>query len=314
MHAERREPFRVAVLGASGLLGREVLGELSRNPRFAVIGTSFTRANAGLVSLDVTDPRAIDAFFDAYQPHAVVLAAAERRPDVVERAPERAHALNVGAVESVARVALERGVWMLSMSTDYVFDGTAAPYRPDAQPNPLNAYGRGKLEGERALAAITDQACVLRVPLLYGPLETIDESAATSFIPALRSANAQRPAVIDDWAIRYPTLTSDVAVVIRQLLERAMAGTPVSGVHHWSGDEAMTKYDIALALAGRLGLDTAYIVAQSTPTDATPRPYDCHLDATSLEALGIGQRTPFSVGLDRVLGLLEPSFEAGIKA
>ncbi|HTJ95710.1 MAG TPA: SDR family oxidoreductase [Pararobbsia sp.] len=293
------------MLGASGLLGREIFAELARVTAFDVTGTAFTRSAAGLVPLDLTDPAAIARFFEAYQPHAVVLAAAERRPDVCEKAPERAHALNVGAVETVARAAVEHGSWMLSISTDYVFDGSTAPYRPDARPNPLNAYGRGKLEGERALASITRQACVLRLPLLYGPLETIDESAATSFIPALRSATAERPAIIDAWAIRYPTLTTDVAVVIRQLVERAADGVPVAGIHHWSGDEAMTKHDIALALAARLRLDPTHIIAQSAPVDATPRPYDCHLDSTSLEALGIGQRTPFAAGIERVLEQLQ---------
>ncbi|CAM2143487.1 dTDP-4-dehydrorhamnose reductase [Pararobbsia alpina] len=293
--------LRVAVLGASGLLGREVFTELAQDGRFDVTGTAFSRTRAGLVSLDLTDADAVEQFFDAYRPDAVVLAAAERRPDVCEKTPERAHALNVGAVGTVARIARRHGSWMLSISTDYVFDGSAAPYRPDAQPNPLNAYGRGKLEGEHALASLNPDACVLRLPLLYGPLEAIDESAATSFIPALRAASAAQPAVIDDWAIRYPTLTTDVAVVIRQLLERVIDGMPVRGIHHWSGGEAMTKYDIALALASRLSLDPTHIIAQSTPADATPRPYDCHLDSASLELHGIGQRTPFAIGLERVL-------------
>jgi len=57
-----------------------------------------------------------------------------------------------------------------------------------------------------------------------------------------------------------------------------------------------------LKLAERLAIDASWIVAQQTPTDSTPRPYDCHLDSASLEALGIGRRTPFEQGLDFVLG------------
>lgn len=302
--AVRHAPFRVAVLGASGLLGRAVMAELGRDAGLEVIGTAFTRAGTGLVPLDLTDATAVASFFDTWRPDAVVLTAAERRPDVCEQHPERAHALNVGAVQTVAHAARARGCWMVSMSTDYVFDGAQAPYYPDGIPNPLNAYGQGKLDGERALTSITDQACVLRLPLLYGPLEAIGESAATSFIPALQSASAERPAVIDDWAIRYPTFTPDVAVVIRQLVERAANAEPVTGIHHWSGDEAMTKYDIACRLAERLGIDPTHIHAQSTPADATPRPYDCHLDSSSLEAIGIGRRTPFAAGLDQVLDAL----------
>ena len=296
--------LRVAVIGATGLLGRPVYEALAQDPRYIVTGTAFTRARAGLVTLDVTNAGAVETFFASYRPQAVILTAAERRPDVCEQDPVAAHALNVGAVEIVARLAQAQQAWMLSISTDYVFDGSAAPYRPDSMPHPLNAYGRGKLEGERALAGALDHACVLRLPLLYGPLTDTGESAATSFLPALERATSAQPAVIDDWAIRYPTYTPDVADVIAQLVERVAHAKPVVGIHHWSGDEAMTKYDIALALAERLGIDSECIRAQSSPADATPRPYDCHLDSASLVSLGIGKRTPFATGLDTVLARL----------
>jgi dTDP-4-dehydrorhamnose reductase len=297
-----RAPLRVAVLGASGLLGRAVSTELAAHDGFALIRTAMRRAGQGVHPLDLTDTRALARFFDEHRPEAVVLAAAEKRPDICEREPARARALNVTAVDAVAREAQRHRCRVLAISTDYVFDGRAAPYLPDAMPHPLNAYGQSKLDGERALWAVTREACVLRLPLLYGPVEALAESAVTSLIPALQLAQAQRPAVMDDWAIRYPTFTPDIAVVIRQILERDAAGKPVDGTHHWSGDEPMTKYAIALKLAEQLDIDPSLIVAQSMPTDSTPRPYDCHLDSGSLEALGIGRRTPFAQGLELVLG------------
>ena len=297
-----RTPWRVAVLGASGLLGRAIAAELAASAGFEVVRTAMSRAGEGLHRLDLTDTLSIERFFDTHRPRTVVLAAAEKRPDICEHEPARARALNVAAVEAVAHAARRHECRVLAISTDYVFDGRDAPYLPDATPHPLNAYGQSKLDGEQALWSVTGDACVLRLPLLYGPLETVGESAVTNFIPSLQTASARRPAVIDDWAIRYPTFTPDIAVVIRQILERDTAGEPVDGTHHWSGDEPMTKYAIALKLAERLGLDASLIVAQSTPADSTPRPYDCHLDSGSLEALGIGRRTPFDQGLDFVLG------------
>jgi dTDP-4-dehydrorhamnose reductase len=297
-----RTPWRVAVLGASGLLGRAIAAELAASAGFEVVRTAMSRAGEGLHRLDLTDTLSIERFFDTHRPRTVVLAAAEKRPDICEHEPARAQALNVTAVEAVAHAARRHDCRVLAISTDYVFDGRDAPYRPDAAPHPLNAYGQSKLDGEQALWSVTRDACVLRLPLLYGPLETLSESAVTSFIPSLRAASAQRPAIIDDWAIRYPTFTPDIAMVIRQILERDTAGQPVDGTHHWSGDEPMTKYAIALKLAERLDLNASSIVPQSTPTDSTPRPYDCHLDSRSLEVLGIGRRTPFEQGLDFVLG------------
>jgi dTDP-4-dehydrorhamnose reductase len=105
---------------------------------------------------------------------------------------------------------------------------------------------------------------------------------------------------MDAWAIRYPTFTPDVAFVIRQMLERHSVGEAIRGIVQWSGDEPMTKYEIAIRLAEALQLE-ARLTPQHTPTDATPRPHNCHLDSDRLEALGISRRTPFDTAIRQVL-------------
>ncbi|WP_027803068.1 dTDP-4-dehydrorhamnose reductase family protein [Paraburkholderia dilworthii] len=294
--------FKVAVIGASGLLGRAIVDELAAQPAWQVVGTAFSRPGPNTVALDVRDPREIEQFVEREAPDALVVAAAERRPDVCERQPELARALNVDAVRAIAAAAHRRGAWTLSISTDYVFDGTHPPYRPDSAPAPLNAYGRSKLDGEHALTGTTDLGCVLRLPLLYGPIVDSAESAVTSLVPAIAaSASAQGKAVnMDAWAIRYPTFTPDVAYVIRQMLARHAEGDAIRGIVQWSGDEPMTKYEIALRLAQALQLD-ARLTPQHTPTDATPRPHNCHLASDRLEQLGIGRRTPFDTAIRQVL-------------
>ncbi|CAH2781061.1 MAG: dTDP-4-dehydrorhamnose reductase (EC [uncultured Paraburkholderia sp.] len=294
--------FKVAVIGASGLLGRAIVDELAGQPNWQVVGTAFSRPTPNTVVLDVRDARAIEQFIDREAPDALVIAAAERRPDMCERHPELARALNVDAVRAIAAAAHRRGAWTLSISTDYVFDGTRLPYRPDTEPAPLNAYGRSKLEGERALAATTDFGCVLRLPLLYGPIVDWAESAVTSLVPAIAASAAAegKAAPMDAWAIRYPTFTPDVAFVIRQMLERHAKGNAIRGIVHWSGDEPMTKYEIAVRLGEALQLD-ARLTPQHTPTDATPRPHNCHLASDLLEQFGIGRRTSFDTAIREVL-------------
>jgi dTDP-4-dehydrorhamnose reductase len=297
--------FKVAIIGASGLLGRALVDELALQADWQVVATAFRRAGPQQIALDIRDAQAVGQFIEREAPDAVVIAAAERRPDVCENNPALALALNVDAVRCVAEAARRRGAWVLSISTDYVFDGTHPPYRYDAQPSPLNAYGRSKLEGERALTETTEVGCVLRLPLLYGPIVDWTESAVTSLVPAIAaSANAAseaKAAVMDAWAIRYPTFTPDVAFVIRQMLACHARGEAISGIVQWSGDEPMTKYEIAIRLAEALQVDDARLAPQHTPTDATPRPHNCHLDSSRLEALGIGRRTPFDTAIRQVL-------------
>jgi dTDP-4-dehydrorhamnose reductase len=293
--------FRVALIGASGLLGRAVANELATTTPWQVIRTAFRHGDANTTTLDIRDEGAVHQFITDQAPDAIIVSAAERRPDVCENDPVLTRALNVDGLRFIASAAQNIGSWILSISTDYVFDGTQAPYQPDDTPNPLNAYGRSKLEGEQALLESGARSCVLRLPLLYGPVVDWGESAVTSLAPAIvESARGVVPAVMDAWATRYPTFTPDVAVVIRQLLERHEIGASITGVMHWSGDEPMTKFDIAQRIAQALNIN-AVITAQRTPIDTTPRPRDCHLASDALEIVNIGQRTPFDTAIRTVL-------------
>jgi len=293
--------FKVALIGASGLLGRAVSNELASITRWQMIRTAFRHGDTSTITLDIRDECAVRQFIADQAPDAIVVTAAERRPDVCENDPVLARALNVDALGFIASAAQEIGSWILSISTDYVFDGTQPPYQPDDAPNPLNAYGRSKLDGEQALLRSGARSCVLRLPLLYGPVIDWGESAVTSLTPAIvASARGVAPAVMDAWATRYPTFTPDVAVAIRQLLERHEIGESVTGVMHWSGDEPMTKFDIAQRIAQVLNVD-AQITAEQSPIDTTPRPRNCHLASDALEVLKIGQRTPFDAAIRAVL-------------
>jgi dTDP-4-dehydrorhamnose reductase len=294
--------FKVAVIGGSGLLGRALVDELARETGWQVFATAFSRASPEMVALDIRDAQAVGQFIERAAPDAVVIAAAERRPDVCEHDRALARALNVDAVHTIAAAANRCGAWTLSISTDYVFDGAHPPYRHDSAPAPLNAYGRSKLDGERALSETAGRGCVLRLPLLYGPIVGWSESAVTSLVPAIAASAAAdgRPATMDAWAIRYPTFTPDVAFVIRQMLERHARAETITGVVQWSGAEPMTKYEIAVRLSEALQLD-AQLRPQHTPSDATPRPHNCHLASSRLEALGIGRRTPFDTAIRQVL-------------
>ncbi|KAF1029133.1 MAG: dTDP-4-dehydrorhamnose reductase [Burkholderia plantarii] len=304
--------MKVLLIGASGLLGRAIVAELAPRAGLTLIATVRDRDSAGaratglareaLTVLDVLDPAALDAVFATHRPEVVVVCAAERRPDVCERDPAASRAINVRAQAAIAARAEAAGAWTIGISTDYVFDGRAAPYREGDAPAPLNAYGLAKRDGEAALLAASPRATVLRLPLLYGPVVSWADSAVTSLLPAIvGSAQAgAAPVEMDAWAIRYPTYTPDVARVIAQLVERHAAGHTVTGLCHWSGDEPMTKHEIAQRIGAALGI-APRLTPVTAPRDTTPRPYDCHLDPSRLEALGIGARTPFEVGIRAVL-------------
>lgn len=148
--------------------------------------------------------------------------AAQRFPDKVDKDPEAARAINVAASRSLASLAAARDIFLIYISTDYVFSGAPgeAPYEADATPGPTNLYGQTKLDGERAVLDEYSRArkqgfgVTLRVPVLYGHAEMPSESAVNVLMDALWKCQTEGVKVnMDHWGVRYPTNTEDVGRV-----------------------------------------------------------------------------------------------------
>ncbi|XP_069754029.1 methionine adenosyltransferase 2 subunit beta isoform X2 [Narcine bancroftii] len=290
---------RVLVTGASGLLGRAVYKEFSGNSWDAV-GCAYRRARPRFEKVDLLDPGAVRKIVQEVQPQVVIHCAAERRPDVVEGRPDYSRQLNVSTSGCLARESAAVGAFMIYLSTDYIFDGTHPPYRECDAPNPLNMYGITKLEGERQVLQNHPGAAVLRVPVLYGPVEELEESAVTIIFGKVQCQ--EHVASIDHWQQRYPTHVADVARVCRQLAERRLQDSSIYGIFHWSGNERMTKYEMARTMADVFRLPSVHLQpVTDPPTTGTMRPQDVHLDCSRLERMGIGQRTPFRLAVKRCL-------------
>jgi len=284
--------LKALVTGASGLLGRAVCLEL-RAGGYEVVGTAFSRVGEGLIRVNMLEPAEIAACVARVRPGCVIHCAATRKPDVCEHDPGQTQRLNVEAARHVAVAAAKAKAWMIHISTDYVFDGTRPPYGPDATPNPLNAYGQSKLASERVVCDVSSDFCILRVPILYGQVESLDESPVTVIAADLLAGKGGR---IDNWATRYPTHTADVAFVIRQLIEHKAKNPTFAGLCHWSGDEPYTKYGMAQVFCNILNIHKDTITPQDSPPPGTPRPKNSHLDCTLLESFNIGRQTTFKEG------------------
>lgn len=297
---------KVFITGASGLLGRALVREFQAKSGFEVLATAFNRVGAGLIKLDLLDFGSVAEFLGAHKPDFIIHAAAERRPDVCQNDPEATKALNIHATENIACIASQIESWMLYISTNYVFDGTSPPYTPVSVTNPLNLYGESKLEGERTMWKNVVSGGILRLPILYGEVETLDESSVTQIASALV---AQSEIGIDDWANRYPTFVDDVAYVCRQMLEYRSENSEFSGTYHWSGNQPMTKYQMAHVMAEVLESAVDHIVPVKHPPIGAPRPQDCQLDCTDLKSLGIGKQTAFLEAIRITLSSIDGVFD-----
>jgi dTDP-4-dehydrorhamnose reductase len=259
------------ITGAGGMLGRDltaVLGEAGEpgacspppNP-----GSGCARPEDRVTALnrhrlDILDEAAVTA---AVAGHDVVLnAAAWTDVDGAEAAEAAATAVNGTAVAVLARACAATGARLVHPSTDYVFAGDGdKPYPEDAPTDPINAYGRGKLAGERAvLALLPDAGYVVRTAWLYG-------ERGKNFVTTMLTLAAQRDTldVVDDQH-GQPTWSYALA---RRLVALGRSAAP-AGIYHGTATGQTTWYGLARAVFIAAGLDPDRI--RPTTSDRYPRP------------------------------------------
>lgn len=243
--------IRWLVTGAGGMVGRELCAVLA--------GERLTAPPRG--GLDITDREAVRA---AVAGHDVVInAAAWTDVDGAEAAEAAATAVNGTAVRHLAMACAERGARLIHISTDYVFDGTASePYAENAPTGPINAYGRGKLVGERAVTELLpDTGYVVRTAWLYG-------EHGPNFVDTVLRLATEREAV-DIVADQHgqPTWSFDLA---RRLVELGRRVGAPAGVYHATASGRTTWYGLARAALALSGLDPER--ARPTTAAAFPRP------------------------------------------
>jgi dTDP-4-dehydrorhamnose reductase len=187
----------------------------------------------------------------------VINCAAYTKVDDAETHEADAYAINATGTANLAAAAAEHGAKLVTVSTDYVFDGHASePYSEGRERDPINAYGRTKAAGEElALAAHPDGAYVVRTAWLYG--EHGPNFAATM----LKLAETKDTWSVVDDQIGQPTWTGDLA---RQLVALVDADAP-AGVYHGTNAGQTSWYGFARAVLELAGLDPERI----TPTDST---------------------------------------------
>ncbi len=136
------------ITGATGLLGRAILEEFAAAYEGDFVGTGLSRATGKVEKLDLLDRSAVEAFFETKKPKFIIHSAAERKPDVSEKDPKATWTLNVDVTGHLAKLCHENGAWLLYLSTDYVFDGTAPPYQPGDDTNPPTTMEKANWPGK----------------------------------------------------------------------------------------------------------------------------------------------------------------------
>lgn len=275
------------------------------------VGQALVRADAagravalGSAQADLTDEARIATVLDEQRPAAVVNAAVFQPVDLCEQEPSRAFAVNAAGPGFLAAACKERGVRLIHISTDYVFDGTRSePYTEDDCPAPLSVYARSKLAGEHVVLTADERHCVVRTCSVYGR----PGAGTPPFVERmLQRALAGKPTRVVADQVLSPTYNVDLAAALWRLIDSAAAG-----LFHLAGGSEASWYDLAEEVfrrAGRPDLLTPTTAAEF----AAPAPRAPYSALTSLryDELGIAPLPGWQDGLARHFADYHPDLES----
>jgi dTDP-4-dehydrorhamnose reductase len=278
--------LKILITGAAGLVGRAVVEHCSTSGD-EVLAYDHRR-------LDIGDTPAVLAVIGDQRPHAIINCAAWTDVDGCESDAQKAERVNSFGPENLARAAREANAVLITISTDYVFDGAKEGfYTQRDQPSPISVYGKYKLEGERRAQEAHARTIVVRSGYIFGPGGKNFLSNVVSRAERGETLNA----IADYWGT--PTYGDDLAVRLRELAVRDLPG-----IYHVvnSGDGASfeTFSREALRLAG---LDDAHleVVQGDSLGRPAPRPHNSRLKCLLSEAIGLAPLRPWQAALEHFI-------------
>lgn len=260
----------ILVLGASGQLGQEL--------QVAAEGSAQHYTFTSRSELDVTDQLAIQHFVQDHHIDTIINCSAYTAVDRAEDEPEEADRINHQAVAALAALAKAQGLYLIHISTDYVFAGDShRPITEEETPRPQSVYGRTKLLGEEAIRRAGCRALILRTSWLYS-------TYGANFLKTMCRLMQERQelSIVFD-QIGTPTYARDLARFIVSYLEQDK-GTRQEGTYHFSDEGVASWYDFAEAIRHRMGYSCQLhpIRSEQFPTKAT-RPSYSVLDKAKLK-------------------------------
>lgn len=250
--------MNVLITGANGFLGYYLAKSFLEND-CSVIATGREECrlpfsdnkNFIYMLMDFTDPFSVHDVFEEMKPEVVVHAGAMSKPDECEQNQMQAYITNVEGTLNLLINAAECKSFFIFLSTDFVFDGERGMYSEVDNPNPVNYYGRTKLEAEEAVREYEHDWAIVRTVLVYGR----NFSGRKNFVELVKDKmeNKQPYSLVDDQH-RTPTYAGDLATGIVSIVNKKK-----TGVFHLSGNEMMTPYSMGKKIAGLFGLDFSVI-------------------------------------------------------
>ncbi|WP_054840611.1 dTDP-4-dehydrorhamnose reductase [Thermococcus peptonophilus] len=275
--------MRIAIVGANGQLGTDLVEISSEDPEFEVV--PLTHKDLDVAVLDSLK------ILKEVKPDVIINTAAYVRVDDAELHPEKAFAVNAIGALNVARIANDIGAINVYISTDYVFDGEKGgePYTEEDTPNPINVYGGASkyAGGEIFTRNYSSKHYIIRVASLYGKAGASGKGGNFVEWVIERAKSGEELRIVDD-QFMSPTYTKDVARTLKEFLKLK---PEFGGVYHMVNEGFCSWYEFARAVFKILGWDVQIKPIKSNELNRlAKRPRFSALKNEKLEELGLNMK------------------------
>lgn len=298
---------RILITGGSGLLGSNI-SKLAIS-KFNVFATYNKRKismnDAYLFQIDLTKKEHLGKM-EQIKPDFIIHCAALTNVDYCEKHPNEAYNQNVLASINIAEIAKKTRAYLIHISTDSIFNGTKGNYKENDIPNPINAYGRTKLEAEQKISSIHPYSCIVRTNI-YG-WNKINKFSLTEWMLNKLINNEELPALKDIYF--SPILVNDFIKTLFELQERNYRG-----IIHIAGSESCSKLDFAYMIAEVFALDKNLIkpVSINEVGLKAPRGKNTSLNVSKAEKILKVHLPKVKDGLKRMKELKEEGYVKELK-
>lgn len=276
------ERKKVLVTGSNGLLGQKLTDLFLTKTDWELLatGVGINRHPVGTEGgryryevLDITDEGMVNALLRRELPDVVIHTAAMTQVDDCEFQKEACVALNITAVERLAKLSSELGFHLVHISTDFIFNGTKAMVTEEELPQPLSYYGWSKWEGEKAVMEHSNSYSILRTVLVYGKVADMSRTNIVLWAHGALRDGKKANVVTDQF--RTPTLAEDLAMGCFLAAEKQ-----AQGIFHIAGKDYMSVIELVERVAKFYGFSMEHIsrVDSSTLNQPAKRPPDTGLD------------------------------------
>lgn len=271
---------KVLITGASGFLGSK-LAQLAARQNEVYASTHKYPVNledVKTVVSDLSDPPQVLSMIERIQPDVIFHLAAMSNPNQCEKNPHDSYEINVNGTRLLLDAAGKHGVQVVFTSSDLVFDGKNAPYKEQDPTDPINRYGRQKVEAEKSVLEY-EHGTVCRMPLMFG-----EKSANSgSFIqPMLNFLKANQKLNLFEDEVRTPLSSQRAAEGLLLMAEKSPK------LVHLGGEETINRYDFGLMMCDILGFGKELLIKRKLHELEFPasRPANTSMDNTLAKSLG----------------------------